>query len=115
MPKQTELNLTEVYEYRPSVVFDEVEGFVRVIKEQNHWSQRYLRKLHFKIPEKSYRTLDAYGSFIFKQIDGKKNIQELGQLLEKEYEEASDQLYERLVIYLEHLELNEKWIQKREE
>ena len=114
MPKQKDkdFDLTKVYEYRPSVEFDELEGHVRVIKNQNHWSQRFLRKLAVKIPDKTYKELDDYGTFIFRNIDGKKNIKELGQLLAEHYDEAGNQLYERLIPYLEHLDQNEKWIQK---
>lgn len=113
MPKHKILDLTEVYEIRPSIKFDELDGHVQVIKEQNHWSQRFIRKLGVKIPLKSYKELDDYGTFIFTSIDGKKDVRELGRQLAEKYEEAGDQLYERLVPYLEHLDKNEKWIQKK--
>lgn len=108
----TEANLSTVYEIRPDIHFRVEKGHVVVITEQNHWFQRFLRKIFFKIPKQSEMKLDDYGSFIFQGIDGKTSVSELGEKLVEEYEEAGDKLYERLFLYLHHLEEGEHWIRK---
>ncbi|MDR2975959.1 MAG: PqqD family protein [Streptococcaceae bacterium] len=113
MPKHNATDLSVIYDIRPATKYDEFDGHIRVIKEQNHWSQRFMRRLGVKIPLRSYKELDDYGTFVFKMIDGKRTIHEIGSALSEKYEEAGDQLYERLIPYLEHLERNEKWIQKK--
>ena len=56
--------------------------------------------------------LDEYGSFIFLQIDGKKNVKELGIKLEEKYGGESHPLYERLLLFLNHIDVNCHYIEK---
>ncbi|WP_332843006.1 PqqD family protein [Paraclostridium sp. AKS73] len=56
--------------------------------------------------------LDEYGSFIFLQIDGKKNVEELGIKLEEKYGEESHPLYERILLFLNHIDVNCHYIEK---
>lgn len=102
--------LQQVYQINPQVVYQIKDNHVIIEKEQNHWVQRLFRKLYVKIPEKSYITLDDYGSFVFQIIDGNKSTNELGSLLSSKFEEADTYLYDRLTLYLHYLEVEEKWI-----
>ena len=106
------MDLSVIYRIKDTVKYDEEDGHVRIITEQNRRPQKVMRRIGIKIPLRSYKELDDYGSFIFKHIDGQKTIEALGQELSIQYDEAGDYLYERLVIYLNHLEKNEKWIEK---
>ncbi|MDM8129047.1 PqqD family protein, partial [Paraclostridium benzoelyticum] len=81
-------------------------GIVTIQEKQDHKIQRFFRKLRFKIPMYKKMELDEYGSFIFLQIDGKKNVEELGIKLEEKYGEESHPLYERLLLFLNHIEVN---------
>lgn len=107
---ETALLLERVYQLKPEITYEIREGVVFVIKENNAKIQQFLRKLHYKIPAKSELELDQYGSFIFQQIDGQKNVREIGELLGKAIDEANNQLYDRLLLYLNHLEKNERYI-----
>ncbi len=102
--------LQQIYQINPQLIFKVEDNHVIVEKKQNHWSQRLFRKLYVKIPEKSYIKLDDYGSLIFQEIDGKKSIKDLGELLSHHFEEADTYLYDRLTLYLHYLEIEEKWI-----
>ena len=79
------------------------KGVVTVLEPQEHLIQRAFRKVGFKIPENKKMELDEYGSFVYLQIDGKKNVEQIGQALKERYEEAGEQLYERLCTYLKAL------------
>ncbi len=65
----------------------------------NRLAQRFLKK-----PKISYIHLDKFGSFVWVQIDGKRNIVEIGDLVYKEFGEEAQPLYERLAKYFQILE-----------
>ena len=88
------------------------DGIVTILEKQNHKVQNFFRKLKFKIPMYKKMDLDEYGSFIFLQIDGKKNVEELGIKLEEKYGEKSHPLYERLLLFLNHIDVNCHYIEK---
>lgn len=88
------------------------EGIVTILEKQDHKVQNFFRKLKFKIPMYKKMELDEYGSFIFLQIDGKKNVEELGIKLEEKYGEESHPLYERLLLFLNHIDVNCHYIEK---
>ncbi|KRL60802.1 PqqD family protein [Latilactobacillus fuchuensis] len=111
--QKTEVDLaTIVYRKNPTVQFELKKGVVTIIRPQNHWIQRVLRKLHFKIPQNTTLTLDDYGSFVFRHINGQRSVYQIGQALEGQFEEAGDYLYERLLVYLNHLDQNEHLVQQ---
>lgn len=88
------------------------DGIVTILEKQDHKVQNFFRKLKFKIPMYKKMELDEYGSFIFLQIDGKKNVEELGIKLEEKYGGESHPLYERLLLFLNHIDVNCHYIEK---
>ncbi|MGR3741307.1 PqqD family protein [Companilactobacillus sp. DQM5] len=108
-----EINLKNIkYRKNKDINYEINDDIVSIIRQQNHPIQIFLRKLHFKIPEKSYLDLDEFGSFVFLMIDGNKSVYEIGKELSKKYEQTNDLLFERLLVYLDHLEKNEKIISR---
>lgn len=101
-----------VYQKSPVIKYKIKDGIVFIIEVQDHFIQKILRKLHFKIPEKTYLELDEYGSFVFQQINGEVNVNIIGQKLAYKYKETEKNLYERLTLYLDFLETNKKYIYK---
>ncbi|MBN8047584.1 MULTISPECIES: PqqD family peptide modification chaperone [Paraclostridium] len=88
------------------------DGIVTILEKQDHKVQNFFRKLKFKIPMYKKMELDEYGSFIFLQIDDVKNVKELGIKLEEKYGEESHPLYERLLLFLNHIDVNCHYIEK---
>lgn len=84
---------------------------VTILEKQNHPIQNFFRKLKFRIPIYKKIKLDEYCSFVFLQIDGKKNVKEIGKNLESAYGEDSHPLYERLLIFLNHINVNCNYIE----
>jgi hypothetical protein len=101
-----------IFKKNRNVEFKIQKGIVTIVHAQNHPIQRFFRKLHVKIPEHTYLDLDEYGSFVFRRINGKRSVYEIGKELSKKYPEAEDFLYRRLLMYLEHIETNEHLIQR---
>ena len=57
----------------------------------------YLKKQNFDVK------LDDFGSFVWQQIDGEKNIYEIAIKLEKGFGEKVHPVYERLSQFIKHL------------
>lgn len=99
-------------------IFDKLEyevdkdNIVTIIEKQDHKVQKFFRKLKFKIPESKKIMLDEYGSWIFLQIDGEKNVKDIGDSLEAKFGGKVHPLYERLLLFLNHIEVNCHYIEK---
>lgn len=60
----------------------------------------------FNRPKVSHVKLEKFGSFIWTQIDGEKNIYEIGQAVKKKFGKEAEPLYERLAAYFKILQDN---------
>lgn len=85
---------------------------VTILEKQDHKIQRFFRKLKFKIPLYKEIDFDEISSEVFLQIDGDKTVKEIGDSLEKKYGEKVNPLYERLLIFLNHIYINCNYIEK---
>ncbi|RDY27407.1 PqqD family peptide modification chaperone [Romboutsia weinsteinii] len=88
------------------------KGIVTILEKQDHKVQQFFRKLKFKIPMYKKVELDKYSSYIFSQIDGEKTVKDLGEVLDLKYGKESHPLYERLLLFLNHIEVNCNYIEK---
>jgi len=95
---------------KEGLAFETNDQLVSIVSYQDKGIQKFLRKLNFKIPKVSKIELDKFSSFVFLQINGERNIYEIGQVLKKEYDEEIEPLYERLIMFLEFLKNQKKWI-----
>lgn len=87
-------------------------SIVTLLEKQDHKVQRFFRKLKFEIPEYKKTSLDEYGSCVFLQIDGKKTIKDIGESLEEKYGAKVHPLYERILLFLNHIDVNCHYIEK---
>jgi hypothetical protein len=83
----------------------EVDGqqAVTILVENKGVFNRIAQKL-LKKPKVSQVHLEEFGSFIWLQMDGKRSVYEIAQLVKQEFGEKADPLYDRLVKYLQTLE-----------
>ncbi|MGG5461835.1 PqqD family peptide modification chaperone [Clostridium sp. B9] len=88
------------------------EGIVTIFEKQDHKIQKFFRKLKFKIPMYKKITFDEYSSEVFMMIDGIKTVKEIGENLEVKFGEKVNPLYERLLVFLNHIYLNCNYIEK---
>jgi hypothetical protein len=70
-------------------------GHVEVLVEHTGVMNRIAQKL-FRKPRKSRIELDDFGSFVYLQMDGKKNVYEIAQAVREKFGEKAEPLYERL-------------------
>ncbi len=77
-----------------------------VITVENKGFYNWLAQKFFKRPRFSQISLDEYGSFVWQQMDGKRSIYEIAQLVKEKYGEKSEPLYERISKYFQILYRN---------
>ncbi|EGT3617552.1 PqqD family peptide modification chaperone [Clostridium perfringens] len=89
-------------------------GIVTILEKQDHKIQRFFRKLKVKIPMYKKITFDEYSSEVFLQINRTNTVKEIGEDLEKKFGEKVQPLYERLLVFLNHIYINCKYIERIE-
>ncbi|APX71855.1 PqqD family peptide modification chaperone [Companilactobacillus allii] len=118
MAKDRSNELTEedlkqlVFEKNPEVKFKRKAGIITIVREQNHPIQKFFRKMHMHIPEESYLELDAYCSFVFSKINGRRNAYDIGKELVEKFPEADEFRYTRLILFLQQIERVDHLIQR---
>ena len=81
------------------------KNYLDYIPQVNKMFNRIAQKV-FKKPRYSFIKLDEFGSCVWREIDGKKTIYEIGQILKVQHQKAAEQLYERLAKFMGILEHN---------
>ena len=114
MTNQDVLNLK--FTIAPNLEYEiNEEGLVTILESQDHVIQKIFRKLNIKIPEYKRISLDEYASFVFLQLDGHKNVEEIGKSIQSVYGDEANPLYERLLLFLNHIDTNCNYILKTSE
>ncbi|TGE33197.1 PqqD family peptide modification chaperone [Desulfosporosinus sp. Sb-LF] len=113
MPNNNEEVLNIVFKTSDNLEYEvDKDNIVIILKKQDHKVQKFFRKLKFRIPEYTKISLDEYGSCVFLQIDGMKTIKDIGENLETKYGDKAHPLYERLLLFLNHINVNCHYIEK---
>ncbi|MCI5597123.1 MAG: PqqD family peptide modification chaperone [Lachnospiraceae bacterium] len=89
----------------PGYEWSEEKGVV-VIKVENKGFYNWVAQKLFKRPRFSYISLDEFGSFVWKQMDGTKTIYEIAGKVKEEFGEKAEPLYERISQYFQILYRN---------
>ncbi|MDR1782401.1 MAG: PqqD family peptide modification chaperone [Bacilli bacterium] len=105
--------LNIIYKHDDNLIYEVNDnGIVYIIKQYNHPIQNFFRKIKFKIPKEKKIELDEKSSFVFLQIDGVKTIKDIADLVDNRFGEKAYPLYENILLFLNHIEVNEKFIVK---
>ncbi|EHJ00756.1 hypothetical protein CDLVIII_4233 [Clostridium sp. DL-VIII] len=113
MLKNNEDVLNLIYKISADLKYEvDNDTIVTILVKQDHKVQSFFRKLKFRIPEYKKITLDEYGSWILLHVDGKKNVREIGESLEVKFGDKVHPLYERLLLFLNHIDVNCHYIEK---
>lgn len=74
------------------------DGLITIEIDNKGFFNRLLQ-LIAKKPKVSYIHLESTGSFVWKQIDGKRDILAIGELVKEHFGKDAEPVYERLVKY----------------
>ncbi|MBE6681965.1 MAG: PqqD family protein [Ruminococcaceae bacterium] len=102
--KQKENYLEKIPVRKEKFRFTESDDGLITIEIDNKGFFNRLLQLIAKKPKVSYIHLDENGSFVWKQIDGRRDIIEIGKLVEEHFGEKANPVYERLVKYFAMLQ-----------
>lgn len=89
----------------PLHTWEEKEGIITVHMVHQGFHHMIAQKL-FRAPRISHITLDAFGSFLWKRIDGVRSVEDLAEELKSGFGEEAEPLYDRLVQYMRILQNN---------
>lgn len=90
--------------HKTNLRWDETpDELVTIYIENTGIMNRIAQKL-LKKPKISQVHLEPYGSFIWRQIDGQRTVQEIAELANSNFGEKIHPLYERLCTYIAYLE-----------
>ena len=87
-------------------------GRVKIFEKQDHRIQSFFRKLKFRIPLYKEIEFDEISSAVFLDIDGNKTVKQIGEDLVKRFGDKVEPLYERLLVFINHIYINCKYIEK---
>lgn len=105
MAKKSENYLDYIPVVDPRNTWDEKDGKVTINMIHRGFYASIAQKF-FHTPRVSHIDLDAYGSFLWLQIDGKKSVGELASAMKEKFGDQAEPLYERLVKYMQILRNN---------
>ncbi|WP_455538318.1 PqqD family peptide modification chaperone [Terrisporobacter sp.] len=83
-----------------------------LMEKQEHKIQKILRKLKFNIPEYKKIEFDEYCSTVFLMLNGENTVRKIGENLDLKYGQKVYPLYERLLLFLNHIYTNCNYIDK---
>ncbi|WP_207640957.1 PqqD family protein [Clostridium lundense] len=113
MMNNNEEVLSIIFKVSDSLEYEvDKDNIVTILEKQDHKIQNFFRKLKFRIPEYKRISMDEYGSYVFLQINGKKTVKDIGENLEAKYGDKTHPLYERLLLFLNHIDVNCHYIEK---
>jgi hypothetical protein len=79
------------------------DGIVVIIKKNNSFTDKIASFL-FKAPKETKVSLDEFGSFVWKQIDGKNTVYEIAIMVKEKFGKKAEPLYERICQYFQTLD-----------
>ncbi len=105
MKKKTEENyLDRVAQRSENLRFTEDENGLVTLEIDNKGIFNRLAQKLLKKPPVTYIHLDEIGSFVWKQLDGEKNLAEIGGLMEEALGEKAQPTFERLAKFTQILD-----------
>lgn len=90
----------------PAFSWDADEKGIVTVHVVNKGFYNWLAQKLFKKPRISHIKLDEYGSFVWQQMDGKRNVYEISKIVETHFGEATESVIERLVKFFQILYQN---------
>lgn len=96
--------LEKIPSVKQDVTWNVDDKYIVTVRIENKGIANRLAQILLKKPRFSYIKLDEFGSFVWSQIDGKKDIVVIGELVRKQFGEKAEPLYERLSQYFKTLE-----------
>ena len=106
MKKTQENFLEKIPCHKQGLKWSQDQDGIVTLEMANRGVANKIAQLLLKKPKVSYIHLEQFGSFIWLQIDGKRDVIAIGKLVREQFGEKAEPLYERLSQYIKTLESN---------
>ena len=104
MDKKAENYLKKIPIFTPDLIWTKDDGgLVTIYMENRGIMNRLAQKLLGK-PKISQIHLDELGSFVWLLVDGKRSLMDMGPLVQEQFGDSSQPVYERLAEFFRMLE-----------
>lgn len=90
----------------PSIPWSQDEEGIVTVEVTHRGIAAKVAQIAFNRPKVSHIKLDAFGSFIWRQVDDAKDIYQIGQAVKERFGEDAEPLYERLIAFFRILAEN---------
>ncbi len=97
-------NYLEKIPSKGDITFTTDDKGVITLEVENKGVMNKFAQILFKKPKVSYIHLDEFGSFVWSEIDGEKDILKIGEAVKARFGDKAEPLYERLSQYIKTLE-----------
>lgn len=87
----------------PANTWDTSKKGIVTVHMENKGFYNWIAQKVFKRPRVSHITLDKYGSYVWQQMDGVRNVHEISKLVSTQFGEDAEPLVPRLVKYIQIL------------
>ena len=104
--KNEENFLKKIPSHKADLVWSKEETGLVTLQMQNRGFANFLAQRLLKKPKVSYIHLEEFGSFIWLQIDGNRDILAIGEIVKAQFGNKAEPLYERLAHYIKTLQTN---------
>lgn len=102
--KISENYLTKIPAHKEGLKWSTDDNGLVTLEMENKGAMNRVFQLILRKPKVSYIHLEEFGSFIWQQIDGEKDIVKIGEYVDEHFGEKANPLYERLAQYFQMLE-----------
>lgn len=106
MAKKQDNYLDYIPAISPKNTWDADEAGIVTVHMVHRGFYATIAQKFFHRPRVSHIHLDELGSFIFRNIDGQRTVEDIAQLVKGEFGQKAEPLYERLVQYMKILKNN---------
>lgn len=104
--KNSENYLEKIPAHKLNLSWSQDESGMVTLQRENKGIANRIAQVIIKKPKVSFIHLEKFGSFIWLQIDGKRDITEIGTLVKEQFGDEAEPLYERLCQYIKVLDSN---------
>lgn len=90
----------------PAYTWDADKKGTVTVHMVNKGFYNWIAQKFFKRPRVSHISLDEYGSYVWQQMDGRRNVYEISKLVSSQFGEKAEPVVPRLVKYIQILYQN---------
>lgn len=98
--------MEQIFSRNKEISWNENKEFCVVLDVENKGFFNRIAQRFFNKPKISHITLDKYGSFVWKLLDGKNTVFDIVKSMEAKFPDEKDKMINRVITFLYTLQVN---------